>query len=171
MRRAQIARQRVQIFKPAVDTRYAEDHIVSHSELRIPSEQARGAAELLSQGAQGHRGRRHRRGTVLRRRAAGGLRGAGAPRRSRDRRRARSGLSRQAVRADATAVGGRRIHHQDAGHLHGLRQPGQSHAAAGREHGSRAARRDRHLRGAVPPLLRPDAGHRSPAAEAAVERS
>ena len=40
IRRAQIARQRVQIFKPAVDTRFAEDHIVSHSELRIPSESA-----------------------------------------------------------------------------------------------------------------------------------
>src|SRR5918911_60865 len=48
LRRAQIARQRVQIFKPAVDTRYADDHIVSHSELRIPSERARGAAELLA---------------------------------------------------------------------------------------------------------------------------
>ena len=44
LRRAQIARQRVQIFKPAVDTRYADDHIVSHSELRIPSEQAHGSA-------------------------------------------------------------------------------------------------------------------------------
>jgi thymidine kinase len=48
LRRAQIARQRVQIFKPAVDTRYAEDHIVSHSELRIPSEQADGSADLVS---------------------------------------------------------------------------------------------------------------------------
>jgi thymidine kinase len=48
IRRAQIARQRVQIFKPAVDTRYADDHIVSHSELRIPSEQAQGAADLLA---------------------------------------------------------------------------------------------------------------------------
>src|SRR5918995_1060183 len=47
LRRAQIARQRVQIFKPAVDTRYAGDHIVSHSELRIPSEQAQNAGELL----------------------------------------------------------------------------------------------------------------------------
>ena len=28
LRRAQIARQRVQIFKPALDTRYADDHIV-----------------------------------------------------------------------------------------------------------------------------------------------
>ena len=48
LRRAQIARQRVQIFKPAVDTRYADDHIVSHSELRIPSEQAASAADLLA---------------------------------------------------------------------------------------------------------------------------
>jgi thymidine kinase len=48
LRRAQIARQRVQIFKPAVDTRYADDHIVSHSELRIPSEQAKTAREMLS---------------------------------------------------------------------------------------------------------------------------
>ena len=48
LRRAQIARQRVQIFKPAVDTRFSEDQIVSHSELRIPSERARTAAELLS---------------------------------------------------------------------------------------------------------------------------
>ena len=48
LRRAQIARQRVQIFKPAVDTRYAADHIVSHSELRIPSESAKTAAELLA---------------------------------------------------------------------------------------------------------------------------
>src|SRR5262245_41771894 len=48
LRRAQIARQRVQIFKPAVDTRYADDHIVSHGELRIPSEQAKTSRELLS---------------------------------------------------------------------------------------------------------------------------
>jgi thymidine kinase len=47
LRRAQIARQRVQIFKPSVDTRYGEDHIVSHSELRIPSEQAKTAGDLL----------------------------------------------------------------------------------------------------------------------------
>ena len=37
LRRAQIARQRVQIFKPAIDTRYSDDHIVSHSEMRIES--------------------------------------------------------------------------------------------------------------------------------------
>lgn len=48
VRRAQIARQRVQIFKPAVDTRYADDSIVSHSELRLSAEPASSAAELLA---------------------------------------------------------------------------------------------------------------------------
>ena len=47
LRRAQIARQQVQIFKPYVDTRYADDHIVSHSEMRIPSETVRSSRELL----------------------------------------------------------------------------------------------------------------------------
>ena len=47
LRRAQIARQRVEIFKPGIDTRYATDAIVSHSELRIPSRAVRNAAEIL----------------------------------------------------------------------------------------------------------------------------
>src|SRR5690348_9838762 len=38
LRRAEIARQRVQIFKPAIDQRYSEDHIVSHSEIKMRSE-------------------------------------------------------------------------------------------------------------------------------------
>jgi thymidine kinase len=37
LRRAQIARQKVQIFKPVVDRRFSDDHIVSHSEMRIES--------------------------------------------------------------------------------------------------------------------------------------
>jgi thymidine kinase len=47
LRRAQIARQKVEIFKPALDDRYARDHIVSHSELRIPSRSVRSAREVL----------------------------------------------------------------------------------------------------------------------------
>ena len=47
LRRAQIARQRVEIFKPVIDVRYADDHIVSHSELRIPSRRVRTAREIL----------------------------------------------------------------------------------------------------------------------------
>ncbi|HYH01148.1 MAG TPA: thymidine kinase [Terriglobales bacterium] len=46
LRRAEIARQRVQIFKPGIDQRYSEDHIVSHSELKIRSECVRDAADI-----------------------------------------------------------------------------------------------------------------------------
>ncbi len=37
LRRAQIARQKVQIFKPAIDARYSDTHIVSHSAMKIES--------------------------------------------------------------------------------------------------------------------------------------
>ncbi len=47
LRRAQIARQRVEIFKPGIDDRYSADAIVSHSELRIPSRSVRNAKEVL----------------------------------------------------------------------------------------------------------------------------
>ena len=47
LRRAQIARQRVEIFKPSIDTRYAHDAIVSHSELRIPSRAVHTARDVL----------------------------------------------------------------------------------------------------------------------------
>ncbi len=49
LRRVQIARQKVQIFKPTIDTRYAEDHIVSHSEMRIPSVPVTNSRALLDQ--------------------------------------------------------------------------------------------------------------------------
>ena len=47
LRRAQIARQRVQIFKPKPDNRYAEDHIVSHSEMKIKSQRVTNAREII----------------------------------------------------------------------------------------------------------------------------
>lgn len=47
LRRAQIARQRVQIFKPKIDERYSEDHLVSHSEMRLKSEAVSSADEIL----------------------------------------------------------------------------------------------------------------------------
>jgi len=37
LRRAQIAKQQVKIFKPKIDTRYADDSIVSHNEQSLPS--------------------------------------------------------------------------------------------------------------------------------------
>ena len=48
LRRAQIARQKVQIFKPTIDDRFSEDHIVSHSDMRIASQRVRNSEELLA---------------------------------------------------------------------------------------------------------------------------
>lgn len=48
LRRAEIARQRVQIFKPSIDQRYADRQIVSHSDLRIPADLVTAAGEILS---------------------------------------------------------------------------------------------------------------------------
>ena len=47
LRRAQIARQKVQIFKPLVDNRFSQDHIVSHSEMRIASQTVTNSDELI----------------------------------------------------------------------------------------------------------------------------
>ena len=47
VRRAEIARQRVQVFKPQVDTRFAEDFVVSHSDIRFAAENVGSARELL----------------------------------------------------------------------------------------------------------------------------
>ena len=48
LRRAQIARQKVAIFKPSIDVRYGADHIVSHSESRIPSRLVATALDIES---------------------------------------------------------------------------------------------------------------------------
>ncbi|MEJ7713077.1 MAG: thymidine kinase [Pyrinomonadaceae bacterium] len=48
LRRAKIARQKVQVFKPEIDVRYARDQIVSHSEMRHESITVSSSAELLS---------------------------------------------------------------------------------------------------------------------------
>jgi len=47
VRRAQIARQRVQLFKPRLDERYSSAEIVSHSEMKMPSQTVDCAAEIL----------------------------------------------------------------------------------------------------------------------------
>jgi thymidine kinase len=48
LRRAKIARQKVQVFKPDIDSRFSEDHIVSHSEMRHESSNIRSASEVLA---------------------------------------------------------------------------------------------------------------------------
>jgi thymidine kinase len=47
LRRAMIARKRVQVFKPVIDTRYATDEIVSHGDIRMKSETINSAGEIL----------------------------------------------------------------------------------------------------------------------------
>lgn len=47
IRRAQIAKQTVAIFKPRLDTRYSTEHIVSHSEQSLTSQPVDDAAEIL----------------------------------------------------------------------------------------------------------------------------
>jgi len=47
LRRAEIARQRVQIFKPIIDQRYSANGIVSHSGLELASDLVRTAEDIL----------------------------------------------------------------------------------------------------------------------------
>jgi thymidine kinase len=47
LRRAIIARKRVQVFKPAIDTRYSEDEIVSHADARLKAIVVKDASEIL----------------------------------------------------------------------------------------------------------------------------
>ncbi|MGH9704993.1 MAG: thymidine kinase, partial [Candidatus Acidiferrales bacterium] len=47
LRRAEFARQRVQIFKPVIDQRYAANGIVSHSGLEIASDLVKEAVDIL----------------------------------------------------------------------------------------------------------------------------
>jgi len=49
LRRARIARQKVQVFKPEIDARFSNDHIVSHSDIRHESSNVRSAAEIRAQ--------------------------------------------------------------------------------------------------------------------------
>jgi thymidine kinase len=48
LRRAIIARKRVQVFKPSIDTRYASDEIVTHADLRMRSQSVTDARSILA---------------------------------------------------------------------------------------------------------------------------
>jgi thymidine kinase len=48
IRRAEIARQKVIIFKPKIDTRYSADHIVSHSDAKLISTSVDRAVDIPS---------------------------------------------------------------------------------------------------------------------------
>src|SRR5437660_8909087 len=46
LRRAKIARQKIQVFKPEIDSRFSNDHIVSHSEMKHESSNVRTSADI-----------------------------------------------------------------------------------------------------------------------------
>src|SRR3989442_15105640 len=46
LRRAKIARQKVQVFKPEIDSRFSNNHIVSHSEIKHESSNVRTTGEI-----------------------------------------------------------------------------------------------------------------------------
>ena len=48
VRRAQIARQRVEIFKPEIDNRFSKTEIVSHNEQKLPSVIIKNAQQIIS---------------------------------------------------------------------------------------------------------------------------
>ncbi|MBI3535263.1 MAG: thymidine kinase [Deltaproteobacteria bacterium] len=47
LKRAQIAKQKVQVFKPAMDHRYSKQHIQSHDANRIPSQPIKKARDIF----------------------------------------------------------------------------------------------------------------------------
>ena len=47
MKRAEFAKQRVEIFKPAIDTRYSQDNVVSHDSNSIPSTPVDSSSSIL----------------------------------------------------------------------------------------------------------------------------
>jgi thymidine kinase len=48
IKRAQFAKQKIQIFKPIVDTRYSKDHVTSHSSLKTEAETIRHSEDILT---------------------------------------------------------------------------------------------------------------------------
>ncbi|MEK7262938.1 MAG: thymidine kinase [Bacteroidota bacterium] len=54
LRRAQIAKQVVEIYKPRIDNRYSATHIVSHSEQTFPSVVVDDAFEILRRATKAH---------------------------------------------------------------------------------------------------------------------
>ncbi len=155
LRRAQIARQKVQIFKPVIDRRFSDDHIVSHSEMRIESCAVPSSRALLDAVAADTEVIGIDEGQFFDQElpmicdtlADQGKRVIVA------------GLDQDYLgkpfepMPQLLAIA--EVHHQDARDLHGVRQSRQPHAASGGQRRPRPRRRHGTVRGALPALLRP----------------
>ena len=60
LRRAMIARKRVQVFKPLIDQRYSTDEIVSHNDSRMKSQVIESAAGIPAESGFAHGSDRRR---------------------------------------------------------------------------------------------------------------
>ena len=118
LRRAKIARQKVQVFKPEVDSRFSNDHIVSHSEMRHESANIRTAAELLARIEPDTEVVGIDEGQFFDNELVDVANQLAQPGRASDHRRAGSGLHRQTLGTDATTPRHRRVHHQNTCDLH-----------------------------------------------------
>jgi len=48
VKRAQIARQKIQVFKPAIDTRYSDEEVASHNGVRVLATPVQTAADIAA---------------------------------------------------------------------------------------------------------------------------
>ena len=127
LRRARIARQKVQVFKPEIDARFSNNHIVSHSEMKHESFNVRTAEEIRANvlpdtevvGIDEGQFFDNDLIAIANELAERGVRG--------DHCGIGSGLHRQTLGAHAAATCGCRIHHQDARHLHEVRPACELH--------------------------------------------
>jgi len=145
LRRAQIAKRKVQIFKPRIDNRYAEDRITSHSAMQIDAENVASSRELLE---------RVKPDTEVVGIDEGQFFDPELPAvcttlADQGKRVIVAGLDQDYLGKPfepmPQLLANRGIHHEDARHLHGVRRARESHAASRRQQRARARRRGGHV--------------------------
>ena len=142
LRRAEIAGQRVVIFKPQIDDRYDATDVVSHAGARMQAVPVASVSEMTEAHAEGYEVVGIDEAQFLGEGVVACRARPRRPRRARGRRRTRPGLPPPAVRADAGAPRARGVRRQAAGGLPPLRRAGDDDAAARRRPASAVLGRD-----------------------------
>ena len=148
LKRAKLAHQRVEIFKPRIDVRYSEEEVVSHDANAIRSTPVESPQNILLMtsdvdvvGIDEAQFFDDSIVDVCRQLANNGVRVIVA------------GLDRKTLRPDAGADGHGRVRHQGARHLRALRQPRPPFAPSHQRREAGDAGRPGLLRSDLPPLL------------------